>query len=55
MAKRADFEAMLPDLVALRRDLHAHPEIGFKVERTAGLSHLGFAELGEEACQEGVA
>ena len=32
----ADLEAMLPDLVALRRDIHAHPELGFCEHRTAG-------------------
>lgn len=37
MAGYADFEAIRPDLVALRRDLHAHPEVGFQVERTADL------------------
>ncbi|NKF31153.1 amidohydrolase, partial [Pseudomonas sp. BGM005] len=26
----------LPFLTALRRDLHAHPELGFEEERTAG-------------------
>ncbi len=25
------------DLVAIRRDLHAHPEIGFEEERTSGV------------------
>lgn len=28
---------LLPELVALRRDLHAHPELGFKEHRTAGI------------------
>ncbi|RUV31389.1 amidohydrolase, partial [Mesorhizobium sp. M1A.T.Ca.IN.004.03.1.1] len=27
----------LPFLMALRRDLHAHPELGFEEERTAGI------------------
>jgi len=28
---------LLPDLVALRRDLHAHPELAFEERRTAGI------------------
>ncbi len=28
---------LLPDLVALRRDLHAHPELAFEEKRTAGV------------------
>jgi amidohydrolase len=28
---------LLPELVALRRDLHAHPELGFREHRTAGI------------------
>ncbi|WP_434711310.1 M20 family metallopeptidase [Rhizobium sp. YTUHZ045] len=35
----------LPFLTALRRDLHAHPELGFQEERTAGIA----AKLLEEA------
>lgn len=33
----AIIRAAEPELVAIRRDLHAHPEIGFEVERTAGV------------------
>ncbi|RAI59525.1 M20 aminoacylase family protein [Roseicella frigidaeris] len=33
----ATIEAITPDLVALRRDLHAHPETGFEEHRTAGI------------------
>ncbi|MDD5706442.1 MAG: M20 family metallopeptidase, partial [Kiritimatiellae bacterium] len=29
-------EALLPELTALRRDLHAHPELGFEEHYTAG-------------------
>jgi amidohydrolase len=29
-------EALLPELIAFRRDLHAHPEVGFEERRTAG-------------------
>ncbi len=28
---------LLPELVAIRRDLHAHPELGFEEHRTAGI------------------
>ena len=35
----------LPFLTSLRRDLHAHPELGFEEERTAGI----VARLLEEA------
>jgi amidohydrolase len=33
-------------LVALRRDLHQHPELGFRQVRTAGLISARLAELG---------
>ncbi|UXW85402.1 M20 family metallopeptidase [Microbacterium azadirachtae] len=34
LALRADAGALLPDLIALRRTLHAHPEAGFALPRT---------------------
>jgi amidohydrolase len=34
---RAEAEALKPDAVALRRDIHAHPEIGFEETRTAAI------------------
>ncbi len=30
-------EKLEPDLIALRRDLHRHPELGFAEERTASI------------------
>jgi metal-dependent amidase/aminoacylase/carboxypeptidase family protein len=30
-------EALVPDMIALRRDLHRHPELGFQEVRTAGI------------------
>jgi hippurate hydrolase len=47
----------IPELVALRRDLHKHPELGFEEERTAGIIagylrncglevHTGWAKTG---------
>lgn len=38
--------ARMPDWVALRRDLHAHPELGFTEFRTASLVAKRLAELG---------
>ena len=36
------------DLIALRRDLHAHPEIGFREERTSGIVARHLADWGIE-------
>ena len=45
---------LLPDLVALRRDLHAHPELGFEEHRTAGIVAAALRLLGLEV-HEGLA
>ncbi|EPC03416.1 amidohydrolase [Litchfieldella anticariensis FP35 = DSM 16096] len=45
---------LLPELVALRRDLHAHPELAFKEERTAGIVAAELHQLGLEV-HEGIA
>jgi hippurate hydrolase len=37
---------LLPGLVALRRDLHAHPELGFREHRTAGIVAAALRLLG---------
>jgi len=37
---------LLPDLVALRRDLHVHPELAFKEQRTAGIVAAALRLLG---------
>src|SRR5690606_15907216 len=42
-----------PHLIGLRRDIHAHPETGFDVERTAGVVARELEDLGIE-CQTGV-
>jgi len=42
-----------PALVKIRRDIHAHPEIGFQVERTAGVVAAELNRLGI-ACSTGV-
>ena len=43
MNYQAEAQAMQDQLVAWRRDLHMHPELGFKEARTSGLvaAHLG--------------
>src|SRR5918995_1103808 len=38
----------LDELVAIRRDLHAHPELGFEEERTAGIVADRLASWGIE-------
>src|SRR5688500_7881214 len=45
---------LLPDLVALRRDLHAHPELAFEERRTAGIVAGALRWLGLEV-HEGLA
>ena len=32
-----DIDDLVPELIALRRDLHAHPELAFEERRTAGI------------------
>lgn len=39
-------QAIEPHLVAIRRDLHAHPELGFEEVRTAGIVAAELARLG---------
>lgn len=48
-----DIADLLPDLVALRRDLHAHPELAFAEHRTAGLVAEALRALGLEV-HEGI-
>lgn len=42
---------LLPDLVALRRDLHAHPELAYEERRTAGIVANALRLLGLEVCE----
>jgi amidohydrolase len=49
----ADTADLLADLVALRRDLHAHPELAFTEHRTARIVAAALRELGLEV-HEGI-
>jgi amidohydrolase len=42
----AAVKAIEPGLIEVRRDIHAHPEIGFDVERTAGVVAAELDKLG---------
>ena len=42
-----------PALIAIRRDLHTHPELAFEEHRTAGVVARELARLGV-ACRTGV-
>ncbi len=44
---------LLPDLVTLRRDLHAHPELAYQERRTAGIVAQSLRLLGLEV-HEGI-
>lgn len=46
---KEEAEALAPQLVAWRRDLHAHPELGLQEVRTAGVVASHLRELGLEA------
>ncbi len=50
---KQEAEALKVQLVAVRRDLHAHPELGFQEVRTAGVVARKLNELGYEV-QTGV-
>ena len=39
-------QAQYEDIVAIRRDIHRHPEIGFEVQRTAGIAAAELEKLG---------
>ena len=48
MALPDRISSYLDDLVAIRRDLHAHPELGFEEERTSGIVAERLAAWGFE-------
>jgi hippurate hydrolase len=52
MSLAADIENLLPSLVEFRRDLHAHPELGFQETRTAGRIAEALLDLGLEVHTE---
>ena len=41
---RPAYEKVIPSMVALRRDIHSHPELSFEEERTAGIVADGLSE-----------
>lgn len=45
----SEYGKALPSMVALRRDIHSHPEMSFKEERTASIVAQRLRELGLEA------
>ncbi|MEE2718425.1 MAG: amidohydrolase [Planctomycetota bacterium] len=45
---RSRIESILPDLVTLRRDLHAHPELGYEEHRTSKVVQTQLTEAGVE-------
>ncbi|RJL12559.1 M20 aminoacylase family protein [Paracoccus siganidrum] len=50
-----EIEAARPQLETIFRDLHAHPEIGFQEQRTAGIVADKLREWGFDEVHEGVA
>lgn len=42
----AEVDALVPGLVEVRHDLHAHPELGFAEHRTQGVVHQALVALG---------
>jgi len=46
-----DIADLLPALIALRHDLHAHPELAFAEHRTAGIVAAALRELGLEVTE----
>ena len=51
---KSDIDELVPDMVALRRDLHEHPELAFEEVRTSGIVAQRLRSLGLEV-QTGVA
>ncbi|MFT4013505.1 MAG: M20 aminoacylase family protein [Paracoccus sp. (in: a-proteobacteria)] len=46
-----DFAEFLPELVAIRRDIHAHPELGLEEHRTSALVARKLEDLGFEVAR----
>src|SRR5258708_4221970 len=51
---KAEIDELVPDMVALRRDLHEHPELAFEEVRTSGIVAQRLRALGLEV-QTGIA
>src|SRR3989442_3498286 len=51
---KSDIDELVPDLVALRRDLHEHPELSFEEVRTSGIVAQRLQAMGLEV-QTGIA
>jgi amidohydrolase len=51
---KSDIDELVPDMVALRRDLHEHPELAFEEVRTSGIVAQRLRSLGLQV-QAGVA
>src|SRR5947209_20261782 len=51
---KSDIDELVPDMVALRRDLHEHPELAFEEVRTSSIVAQRLRTLGLEV-QTGVA
>jgi amidohydrolase len=54
MVRISDFDNHLPDLIAWRRDFHAHPELTFDVHRTAGLVAERLRDMGVDDIVTGI-
>lgn len=54
MVHTRDFDKQLTELIAWRRDFHAHPEITFDVHRTAGLVAERLREMGVDEVVTGI-
>lgn len=54
MPTLSDIQAEADTLTAIRRDLHAHPEIGFEETRTAGIVARLLRDWGVDEVHEGV-
>ncbi|MDQ6661933.1 MAG: amidohydrolase, partial [Chloroflexota bacterium] len=51
---KSDIDELVPDLIAMRRDLHEHPELAFEEIRTSGIVAQRLKSLGLEV-QTGIA
>jgi metal-dependent amidase/aminoacylase/carboxypeptidase family protein len=51
---KSDIAELIPALIVMRRDLHAHPELAFEEVRTSGIVAQRLQSLGLEV-QTGIA